>query len=104
MKKILIALALCLVMVGLMAAPAFAATQRVELERFPGVTAGYATFTTNQGDRALVVGITVTNATARAKYRVYLFEGAVNSTLGYLTTNNKGMWSGQNEQYQFSKV
>jgi hypothetical protein len=104
MKRILIAAALCIVMVGLMAAPAFAATQRVVLTRFPNVTAGYATFTTDQGDRALVVGITVTNATPRAKYRVYLFEGAVNCTLGYLTTNSKGKWGGQNEQYEFSKV
>ena len=105
MKKILIALALCLVIVGLVAAPAFAATQKVDLTRFPGVKAGYATFTTDQGDRALVVGITVTNATAKTKYQVHLMtECGGNYTLGTLTTNSKGKWGGQNEQYQFEKV
>jgi hypothetical protein len=110
MKKIFIALALCLVMVGLIATPAFAATQKVDLVKYPGpgnppAKAGYATFTTDQGDRALVVGITVTNATARTKYGVYLQgDCGLNYTLGYLTTNSKGKWGGQNEQYQFEKV
>jgi hypothetical protein len=105
MKKILVALALGLVMVSLIATPAFAATQKVDLVKFPGVKAGYATFTTNQGDGALVVRITVTNGTARTKYQVHLMtECGGNYTLGTLTTNSKGKWGGQNEQYEFEQV
>lgn len=114
MKKILLALALCLVMVGLIALPAFAATQKADLLKFTGpynppAKAGYATFTTNQGDNGLVVGITLTSATAKTKYDVYLREylpedQQVDYYLGYLTTNSKGKWGGQNEQYQFVKV
>jgi hypothetical protein len=109
MKKVFIALALCLVMVSLIATPALAATQKVDLMKYmgphPAAKAGYATFITNQGDGALVVRITVTNATARTKYQVHLLtECAQDYVLGTLTTNSKGKWGGQNEQYEFEQV
>lgn len=103
-SKVLIAVSLALVMLLTLAAPAFAATQKVDLMKFPGVRAGYATFVTNQGDEALVVRITVTNATARTRYQVHLMTECGNYTLGTLTTNSKGKWGGQNEQYEFEQV
>jgi opacity protein-like surface antigen len=109
--KALIAVSLALVTLLALAAPAFAATQKVDLVKYTeaepnhAAKAGYATFTTNQGDRALVVSITVTNATASTKYQVHLItECQGDYILGYLTTNSKGKWGGQNEQYGFTKV
>ena len=110
MKKLFIALALCLVMVSVIATPAFAATQKVDLMKWggpsnPDVKAGYATFITDQGDAALVVRITLTNAYPKTKYEVHLMtECGGNYTLGTLATNSRGKWGGQNEQYEFAQV
>ncbi len=114
MKKIILSLVLCLVLVGLTASPAFAATQRVDLGKFAGpgnplTKVGYATFITNQGDQALVVGITLTSALVKTKYEVHLItepftEYEEDYILGTLTTNSKGKWGGQNEQYQFEQL
>jgi VCBS repeat-containing protein len=111
MKKILLALALCLVMVALTASPALAATQRVNLVADGTTTIlGSTTFITNQGDAALVVYITLKGAAPNMPYTVELeavpvlagelFEGGI----GYLTTNAKGNWGGQNQQYEFVKI
>jgi len=106
MKKVLLALALCLVIAGLIATPAFAATQKVPLTVTTG--ASYATFITNQGDNELVINVTLKGALPNAKYGVYLiFDNPIslgNLTLGSLTTNSKGNWGGQNQQYEFQTV
>ena len=127
MKKILIALALCLLMVTLIATPAFAATTRVPLIRYligsdettPIGPAGYATFITNQGDNELVINVTIKGALQRTQYNVYLLyalkvdvdqngtsylSSSTPAELGSLTTNSKGNWGGQNQQYSFEYV
>lgn len=73
MKKIFIAFALCLLMVGLIACPAFAATQKVQMTNLNGNSGtGYATFITNQGDNELVVNVTLKGAFINTKYYAYL--------------------------------
>ncbi len=112
MKKILIALVLCLAMVSLIATPAFAATQKRDLvQNSTGYAVGYATFITNEGDNALVVKITLKGALQKAKYDVYLDIGGdliepfdPSNKIGSLITNSRGNWGGQNEQYEFEKV
>jgi hypothetical protein len=108
MKKILIALALCLVVVGLMAAPVLAATQKVPMYTYgnpayprPGC---YATFITNQGDNTLTILATVKGALPKAKYEVLLVVDGYSYSFGNITTSSKGTWGGQNQQSEFEKV
>ncbi len=114
MKKLLIALALCLLMVGLMVSPALAATQKVPLindSGNPNPGTGYATFITNQGDNELVVNVTLKRALPNTTYSVILSYKLVDSSdwLTYETiysfkTNGQGNWGGQNQQYSFDYV
>ncbi len=110
MKRILIALALCLLMVGLVASPAFAATQKLTLYNYAtGAASGYATFVNDQGDHAVTVAISLNTALPKTKYYVYLAYPGPNDSnviakIGSFTTNAKGSWSGQNSQYDFTKT
>jgi len=103
MKKILIALALCLVIVGLTAAPAFAETQTASLYGFHYTPVpGSARFITNQGDSALVVCLNFTNRLPKTKYAVYLrIEDSTDRWIGYLTTDRSGNWGLRGDQDQF---
>ncbi len=122
MKKLLIALALCLLMVGLIVSPALAATQKVPLGTWLPVeggsaATGYATFITNQGDNEIVVNVLLKKALAKTRYDVFLayepqstadeaghFVASGGIQLGYLKTNSLGNWGGQNQQYSFEGV
>ncbi len=119
MKRILIALALCLLMVGLIVSPASAATQKVYFgevidkvyDEWEGSwtpivvqTPSYATIIKNQGDSAVTILIRMNNADPNTKYWVYVYAQDNYVQLGSLKTNSKGNWGGQNEQYSFEKV
>jgi len=108
MKKILIGLVLGLTMIALIAMPAFATTQRVQMyTNGDGVTVRpgcYATFITDQGDNTLTVLATVKGARPKAQYEVLLVVDTVSYSFGNITTSSKGTWGGQNQQREFEKV
>jgi len=93
-------------MVGLMAAPVFAATQTASLYgwRWSEVE-GSARFITSQGDSALVVCINFTDQLPKTKYAVYLAQyGNREWLIGYLTTDRYGNWGVRGDQDQFEKA
>ena len=106
------------------AAPAFAATTKAfftdynsssgEVVATP--TLSYATFVTNQGDRQLDINVTLKSALKNTTYYVWLVYAQLPTDtnpnppisepipLGTLTTNTKGNWGGQNQQYNFEYI
>jgi hypothetical protein len=110
MKKILIALALCLLMVGLIASPAFAAPTKYYLYQDNNTsTLSYATFTVQQGDNAVTVNVRLIGAAPLTTYKLNLYLNSAKYGyqgplyLGTVTTNVNGNWAAQNSQGNFEQ-
>jgi len=91
-KKILIALALCLVVVGIMAVPALAAAQKVELTPYSGQAdpgTGFVVLNNSTGGAELTVSLK--GAVADAEYTVLAnVDSAGWISIGTMTTNGQG--------------
>ena len=93
MKKILIALALCLVAVGLIVSPAMAAAQKVDLAPIAGLNGGgFVIFNNSSGPNNLEVTVSLKGAAANT-YGVFLFVDGVwygGAPVGAITPNKQG--------------
>ena len=92
MRKILIALAICLLMTGIMAAPALAAAQKVALTPYPGQEGpGTAFMILNNSTGGAEFTLSLKGALPDAVYTIY---ANVDSTgfvaLGTVATNKQG--------------
>ena len=95
MKKLIIASALCLLMVAIIAVPALAAAQKVDLApayaSLPG--GGFVVFNNSAGPNNLEVTVALKGVPAGATYDIFLFvDGAWynGAPIGTVTTNKQG--------------
>jgi len=98
MKRILISLALCLVMVGLMVSPVLAAAQKVTLYQYsytipgaiPDTGSGFVVWNSSEGGDAGAIELTVSlkNGDPLTEYVVWI--GPAWNNVGTMTTNAYG--------------
>jgi hypothetical protein len=91
MKRILIALALCLVMIGLIVSPAGAAATKVTLNAIgadPG--SGFVVFNNTSGPNTVQLEMSLKGAPANTTYEVYVQLGLGDTLVGTVTTNKAG--------------
>jgi hypothetical protein len=94
MKRILVSLVLCLVVVGIIASPALAAAQKVDLVPNPKWNApggGFVVFNNSVGPNNLKVTLALKGVTPDTSYDIYLFvDTSVGIMLGTIMTDGKG--------------
>ncbi len=94
MKKTLIAIVMSLVMVGVMAGPVLAATQKMSLNQLgvdPDPGSGFVVFSNNSGPNNMNVQMSLKGALPNTDYVVYCaLEGDSDVPLATITTNAKG--------------
>lgn len=97
MKKLITASALCLLMVAIIAVPALAAAQKVDLAPAPVLPpnsgGGFVVFNNSAGPNNLEVTVALKGVAAGATYDIFLFvDGAWYNAapIGTVTTNKQG--------------
>lgn len=91
MKRLLIVLALCLVVVGIVAAPVLAKAEKVSLNPIgtdPG--SGYVVFNDTSGPDNVQIEMSLKGALANTSYDVYVHIGAPDTYVATITTNAQG--------------